>query len=340
MNLRALAPGAAAIAIAACLSVPATHASAETLRWLTWKTENAGDAMAENIKWFRDQFNERADGQHEIKVMWGGAAASQREIPDAISAGVGAMGDIVLPYYMDKFLLNNAAGYFTPQPMSAAKLGDAMERWHETYPQFDEELARYNLKAIGYRPLEDYGLLCTSPVRTIEDFKGKRIRSYGSAYPALFEALGATPISISTTEAYEALERGIIDCTPTGINYADSFKYDEVAKYYSTVPFGSNYGQFVVMNLDEYNGLDDETKAVLDDLGKQNTANFVGFLSPIADRILEGWKEKGVEYIEFPQDAFAGVIENEKIQALRQQWVDRATAAGVPGEKIADELKF
>lgn len=317
-----------------------TTAHAQTLRWLTWKTQNAGDSMAANIQWFADEFASRTGGKHKINVMWGGTGASIRENPDAISSGIGHIGDIVLPYYMDKFLLNNAASYFLPQPMSTIELADAMERWSAKYPQFSEEMARYNLRVIGYRPLEDYGLLCTKPVRTLEDMRGKRIRSYGSAYPALFKALGATPISTTTTEAYEALERGILDCTPTGLTYADSFKYDEVAKYYTTIPFGSSYGQFIVMNLKKYNALDEETRNILDSIGEENAQNFVDSLNILADKVRSGWKDKGVEYIPFPADGLKDVLQDEGIQKLRQAWIKRATKAGIPGNEIAKEFMF
>ncbi|WP_337997547.1 TRAP transporter substrate-binding protein DctP [Oleispirillum naphthae] len=328
----------AAVALSSAMALGAPNAQAETYRWLTWKSQNAGDSMAANIQWFVDEFAKRTGGKHKINVMWGGSAASQVELPDAISAGVGSMGDIVISYYMDKFLLNNAVSYFVPQPLSTEEIGDAMQRWHTTYPQFDQELARYNLKVIGYRPLEPYGLLCTSPVRTLADFRGKRVRSYGSAYPALFKALGATPISITTTETYEALQRGIIDCTTTGVTYTRSFQWQEVAKYYTDIPFGASYGQFIVMNLDMYKKLDPVAKKAIDELGHENHRNFVAFSKKLTADVIEGWKAKGVTHIPFPQDIFKDVIKDKDIQKLRQSWIDRATKLGVPGEKIAEEL--
>lgn len=329
---------ALALSTAVCLS--AGTAQAKTYRWVTWKAKGAGDAMALTTKWFADEFAKRTGGKEKIEVMWGGSAASIRETPDAISAGVGAMGDIALPYFMDKFVLNNAAGYFVPQPLSAIELAESMERWHEIYPQFDNEFAKYKLKAIAWRPLEAYGLLCTKPVRNLADLKGKRIRSYGTAYPALIEALGATPVSVTTTEAYQALERGILDCTPTGLSYAHGFKYDEVAKYYTALPLGSSYGQVIAMNLDAYNSLDEVTREILVGLGREYSIKYVVELNKVAEQVRAGWKKKGVEYISFPKDGLREIVENKGVQAIRQKWIGRATELGVPAEKIADELRF
>ncbi len=331
---------ASAVVVGLLSAFPA--ASAEKLRWLTWKTETAGDAQTANINWFVDQIKVRTNGKLEVQVLWGGSAAAQKEIPDAVSAGVGQIGEIVLPYYMNKFVLNNGVGFFTPQPLGPAELGDLMANWQEKYPQFDQELAKYNLKALGYRPLEKYGLLCKKPLRTLEDFKGRKIRTYGSAYPALVKALGGIPTATSTTEMREALERGILDCTPTSLTYIRGFKLDEVAQYFTDVPFGSNYGHFIVMNRKYYNSLDEKTKKVLDQIGRENAANFASQIEPIVADLKKQWasSKNGVQIIEFPQNAFVDVINDPGIQALRQKWIVQANKAGLPGDELIKPLIF
>lgn len=334
--------GLGAVLFAASITFAANLAQADTLRWLTWKTESSGDAQTANIKWFVSEFEKRVKGKHKVQIMWGGSAAAQREIPDAISNGVGQIGEIVLPYYMNKFVINNAVGYFTPQPMGPAELGELMSKWHDNYPQFEAEMAKYNLKAIGFRPLEKYGILCKEPIRTVEDFKGRKIRTYGSAYPALVKALGGIPVGISTTETYQALERGILDCTPTSLTYVRGFKFEEVAKYFTDVPFGANYGHFIVMNLDYYKSMDAASRQIIDELGRQNASNFVEQVDPIVAKLKAEWASdpNGVKVIDFPQDAFKEAVKDPAIQKLRNDWVEKAKAAGLPGEEIADMMAF
>ena len=202
-------------------------------------------------------------------MFWGGSVAKDKEIPDFLSGGAADMGDIITPYFPDKFPLNNAVGYFIPQPHSTIEIAEMMEYWYRAYPQFEQELAKYNLKTIGFRPLEDYGIICTKPIHSVEDFKGKRIRTYGFAYPAFVQALGATPVSMSSSDGYEALQRGILDCSPIGPSLAHGWKYDEVAKYYIEVPIGASFGHMITMNLNSYKKLDDQTRSILDGLGRE-----------------------------------------------------------------------
>jgi TRAP-type transport system periplasmic protein len=314
-------------------------ASATTYKWITFKPQAAGDAQTRSTVWYVNEFKKRTGGKHQIEVFWGGSVAKTGEIPDALGAGVGDFGDIITPYFPDKFPLNNAVGFFIPQPNSPTKIGELMAEWHQKYPQFEKELANANLKAVAYRPLEDYGLICTKPVKSLADFKGLRIRSYGFAYPAIIEALGATPVSMSSAEGYDALSRNILDCSPIGPALARGWKYDEVAKYYMTFQFGASFGHLVAMNLDSYNKMDAETRAVVDQLGKDYLTTYVKMLDEDANTVMEKWKTMGVTVVPFPKTDMSEVIKNPKVQAVRQQWISKAKAVGVPAEEIVSELQ-
>ena len=48
------------------------------------------------------------------------------------------------------------------------------------------------------------------PRTTLEDFDGMRVRATGGLGKA-FEAVGAVPTSVTATEAYNAMESGVVD---------------------------------------------------------------------------------------------------------------------------------
>ncbi len=108
--------------------------SAETYKWITFKPQGAGDAQVRSTEWFVEEFAKRTGGKHQIQVFWGGSVAKTKEIPDALAAGVGAFGDIITPYFPDQFPLNNAVGFFIPQPNSTLQVGKMMHDWHEKCP--------------------------------------------------------------------------------------------------------------------------------------------------------------------------------------------------------------
>ncbi|CCF18322.1 putative TRAP-T dicarboxylate transporter DctP subunit [Pseudorhizobium banfieldiae] len=328
-------------AMASAMVLWAAAANAETYTYITYKPQGANDAHANSLQWLVDEFKKRTGGKHEIQMFWGGSVAAVGETPDALASGVGDMGDIVTPYFPDQFPLNNAIGFFIPQPLDSAGVAEAMVNWHATYPQFAEELAQDNLHAFSFRALENYGLLCKEPVDSLDDLKGKRIRSYGFAYPALIEAMGATPVSITTSDTYEALERSIVDCAPIGPALARGFKYDEVAKYYIEIPFGASFGHLLTINLDTYKGMDEETRATLDQLGKDYMVEYGRMLADDEKRVRDLWNgDLGVTVTPFPAEHLKPILEDPKVKAVREEWQAKAEAAGLPVDKIVSDLQF
>ncbi len=332
----------AATAVAMAFTFGGAPAQAKTLKWITFKPEGANDAQSISTKWFVKEFAKRTGGKDKIQMFWGGSVAKSKEIPDALSGGAGDIGDIITPYFPDKFPLNNAVGYFIPQPHSTIEIAELMQLWHRQYPQFDKELAKYNLKVIGFRPLEKYGIICNKPIKSIADFKGKRIRTYGFAYPALVHALGGTPVSMTSSDGYTALQRGILDCSPIGPSLAHGWKYDEVAKYYVDVPIGASFGHMITMNLKSYNALDPQTKAILDGLGREYAMRYTVTLDELTQKILADWKKNGVTVTHLPANSLDAAAKTPEVQAVRQKWMQKAKAAGLTDDQvhtIVDEIE-
>jgi TRAP-type transport system periplasmic protein len=330
------------VAATLILGLCAGSATAETLTYATWQPEASQDLHAISLHWFQEQLRERTEGKHDLRIFWGGTLAGIAEIGDAVENGLADMGDLVVPYFPDQLPVNNAIGFFWPQPHSPKELATMMQTFHDTIPQFGDELERFNMKLIGLRPLGYYGILCTEPVRSVEDFAGKRIRAYGIALPAAIQAIGGVPVSMSTVETYEALGRGVLDCTPIEPVIARGQKYDEVAKYYIDAPLGASWGQFIVVNTDKWAGLPDDLKEVLTEIGNDYVDYFTAEQERLTAETLEAWAaDPDFEVVNIDQEAFLAKTENsDLVKAARQQWIDRAKALGVGAEEIAAQMAF
>ena len=52
-----------------------------------------------------------------------------------------------------------------------------MERLLTEVPEFDEEAKRNGMKALFYHHLDPYLLVCKDPVGSVDDMKGKKVRT-------------------------------------------------------------------------------------------------------------------------------------------------------------------
>ena len=335
--------------LSACLLVMgasvtlSSPAAAKTLQLVTAEPQS-GEAQASSMVWFADQLKARTKGALTIDVLWGGSGAGPSEIPDAVASGTAAMGDLITPYFPDRFLINDVIGYYLPQPKSPLEISNAMREWNDTYPPFRDEMAKNNLVTIGHIPLAPYGFLCQKPLRKLSDFKGLRIRSYGFAYPALIEALGAVPVSLTTSDTYNALQRNVIDCTPVNPALAHGWKYDEVAHYFVNFPLGASWGHLLVMNLKTFKALSEDDQKILLELGKEFDVHYAKALEASDAKVKAAWAaDHNVTYVDFKvTDAEINkLIQAPGIQAVRNRWTSGAKRRGLTNyQAILDSLAF
>jgi TRAP-type C4-dicarboxylate transport system substrate-binding protein len=91
------------------------------------------------------------------------------------------------------------------------------------------------------------------PVRTLNDLKGLELRATGLSAKTL-EALGATPVAMAQSEAYESLAKGVVKGNLGPVEVLQGWKQAEVTKYLTLTPFLYNTLFFITMNQNQWNG--------------------------------------------------------------------------------------
>ena len=84
---------------------------------------------------------------------------------------------------------------------------------------------------LGAYATPPYILFCSKPVRTLEEIKGKRIRTAGSSVSKWVEEVGGIPVNVPSSEMYTGLERGTLDCATNAANDLIDRSLWEVAPY-------------------------------------------------------------------------------------------------------------
>lgn len=126
---------------------------------------------------------------------------------------------------------------------------------------FDERLQRrFNAKVMTLWPFGPQVFYCNKPIKTVDDMKGLKVRSFTPSMAALIQSLGATPVSLQFSEVYPALQRGVADCGVTSPTSGNSGKWPEVTTHFLPLSVsGSVQGHF--MNLDYWKKLSPEAQA-------------------------------------------------------------------------------
>ena len=166
------------------------------------------------------------------------------------------------------------------------------------YPKwFKKEVERQQVH-LGWIPHFDVqGLICTTPIRTLEDFKGKRIMGFGGEVMRnTLIALGATPVAIPTPDVFIGLQRGVVDGVAWAVGSMIPWRFHEVAKYV-TVTGMSNTAISYGINKNTWAGFSkDFQKELYFKLRKAANHMSEGY-TKLEDRGFEGLKKAGIEII-------------------------------------------
>lgn len=194
-------------------------------------------------------------------------------------------------------------------------------------PACEKERAKHRMKGLAFYSTDVYALMCTRPVATLADLQGLKIRATART-GVMSQALGATPVAVTTAEMYEALQRGQADCTVGTPAWLNAYKLKDVVKSIVDVPMGAYFGALVYdMNQDVWDGLSDaQRSAILKNLPKLSADINYAYAEEATSAIAAA-KAKGA-VVSKPDAAFTDKLA-EFLKGEYQAAADVGTAGGL-----------
>ena len=289
-----------------------------------------GVYLSDIDRFFAEELAKRSGGRIEIDLNFSNALGGPNEIIPLVGAGAVDLGGIVTGYHFGELPfvgLTNAV----PATFKAETVLDITEALFNQNETMQMEMERLNLQPILLRHLPQYTFVCTTPVRTMADLRGKKIRSYGAYIPKMLEALGAIPVNLSMPEMYESLQRGVVDCVYWTRSLTVPFKLHEVAKYISDLDLGAINAFTVFTSRDNWSSWSDETRALIREVAAEARAMSLPLTREVEDAALNVMRENGVELVRFEEKeaAFAAIPDmlDLWVAQVSDRFPDRAEAA-------------
>ena len=109
-------------------------------------------------------------------------------------------------------------------------------------------------------------------IETVDDFKGLKMRTSGTAMATMYKALGVIPISLSSKEIYTGLQRGTIQGAGSGVSRWRRSKLYEVAPYLTVDPTIPYFSMWLVINNKSWDKLSSEDQKIISETAKEYEA--------------------------------------------------------------------
>jgi TRAP-type C4-dicarboxylate transport system substrate-binding protein len=244
------------------------------------------------------RFNARAKGEYVIEVFAGGALAKVPEYFDAVRIGAVEMADVAWPIFTGadpRLGLLESPFLFNSKEASVAAAKSLL-------PLHDMILQeKFNAKALGLMNIDGLELESTKPVKTLEDWKGLLIGAVSPPMAALVKGLGGSPVTIMWTDAYESLQKKVIDAVAQSTHGAINTGNIDVCKHV-TLFFGIAAWNGYSINLDVWKKMPKDIQKILQEEVDWTVDWMHKTYDTLGDEDTKTFKQKGVSIYIIPKE--------------------------------------
>jgi TRAP-type C4-dicarboxylate transport system substrate-binding protein len=174
-----------------------------------------------------------ADTQGRLKLTVHKGLVPDARVIEGVRDGTVDMGTQIVFYRGELAPLNFVALPFIPRE----KLPEIVKQMRPSFTQFISE--KSDVVLLGYGYWAKQRLITKTPVRTIADLKGYKIRANSPETLELLKSAGASPVFLPMSEMYPALQRGVVNGGVTSLEGVMGNKWYEMLKYVNDWPMGN-----------------------------------------------------------------------------------------------------
>jgi TRAP-type mannitol/chloroaromatic compound transport system substrate-binding protein len=316
--------GASAMAGAlVALSLPSAAGAQERVRWqVPMSFASTLTALGDTMPWVADQLRAISGGNIDLQVAEPGAVVPALSIFENVSTGAIEAGYSWMGYEIGQV---PASALFGATPFGLESTDFlAWMNFHGGRELLNETFAPYNVYPIpcGTISPEAAGWFRTE-ITGPQDLQGLKFRAAGVGGEIMTE-FGMSVTMLPGGELYQALETGVLDATEFSLPTVDEqLGFFQVAKnYYLPGWHQPSTNQFLYVNLDVWNGLEDGTKAMIEMACMAGNAYAIAKAEALQGAVLKRFEEQGVAVRTYSDEMLRGFYETTKAVMERRSAED------------------
>ncbi len=284
---------------------------------------------------FCDEIKKRTNGRVEITYYPGGILTSATKVYDGVLNGVSDIGLSHIGYTRGRFFVTETLDL----PVGYASGYVATQVKDDFYNQFKPKEWNDVHVLHFFAPGPQIIATKTKPVKKLEDLKGLKIRGAGRIGDTV-KALGGTPVPVEMSDAYDGLQRGVVDGIMDAMETWKGFKLGELVKHATLSQRGAGmvFTFYVVMNKDKWSSLPDDIKKIFTQVSAEWKDKYGVAANQIDIAGRDFFKEKGGQL--YPLDEAEVTRWQKAVEPMLAQQVKDLEAKGFKKSDAEGYVKF
>jgi TRAP-type transport system periplasmic protein len=190
-----------------------------------------GEFHTRNVKTFVEDVQKASGGKLEIVVHSNGSLIKHPDMLRAVSTGQVNIAEFLLGQFGNEEPVFNADNV----PFLAAGYDAAWKLYQAQKPLLEKKLEGRGMKLLYSVAWPGQGIYTKEPLKSVDDLKGTKFRTYSPLTARLAELLGASPTVIQVPEVPQMFATGAVHAMITSSATGTSTKaWEFVKNYYKT----------------------------------------------------------------------------------------------------------
>lgn len=220
---------ASLVALGATLAL-ATGAAAQT-QWTMASGYPENNFLTQNLRKWVEEVEKGSGGKLKIALHTNDSLIKLDSIKSAVQRGQVQAGEIRLGVYGNEDPMYILDGV----PFVASTYDEAWKLMEAQKPYFKALFDKAGMAIAGYQVWPSQGFYTKTPVKTVDDFKGKKIRIYSTATQRMASLLGFNATILPFAEIPQAFSSGLIEALFTSAQTGVDIQAWDNTKYFTNV---------------------------------------------------------------------------------------------------------
>ncbi len=289
---------------------------------------------------------ESADIGIDFEAYYSGSLVTPGQELDGLKDGIiHVAAPLLAPYHEGRFPLSDVTQLPTLETDSELvtdALLELMDSDHELKAGksfYEYELGSKGIRGWPVGATSAYSLATTGiELREPSDIEGLPIRAGSPLHTILLEELGATPVTMTSADSYEALSRNTVEGTILSVADWPSYSFEDLLKYAITGISMGHWESYLAMTEETWQGLTDEQRETWDRIAREIAMENARHIDQQEVKVREQTSADGTTFVQI--EDLSEDMQEHMSQAASQtwiRWIEQLEEAGHPARAVASQ---
>lgn len=293
-----------------------------------------------------DPFANAVEGATKVKFkrFYAGELVQVGRELDALKGGtIDVAAPLLAPYHEGRFALSDVTQlptYGTNAVITTKafqKLLDSPAKLKADKTFYQYEIADKGIRAWPLGATSAYAISTTGKaLQTPADLKGMPLRAGSALHTIVLQQLGATPVTMPSSQAYEALSRGTVNGLVLSVGDWKSYSFQDLLKYTITGVSLGHWESYLATTDAVWKGLSEEERKSWDRIARETALKNAEGIDRQDLEVRQASEQKGGKFVEI--DKLSPGMRAHIAKAATNtwvQWIEQTEKKGHPGKATA-----